>query len=43
MSVNQRFTCSLVQGLAFMHDFELFANNLDNSSFTHTNITSWAW
>ena len=38
-----RLKCFLVQDSAFIHDFELFANNLDNSSFNHTNITSWAW
>lgn len=33
----------LIQGLAFVHDFELFANNMDNSRLNHTNITSWGW
>lgn len=38
----QKPVLRLMQDQAFMHDFELFANNLDGSS-KHTNITSWAW
>ena len=34
---------AVLQGLAFLRDFQLFANNMEASSFNHTNITSWVW